>query len=51
MHALSTEVGVLGTCAEICTLLEDKTDKIIGEVCDILCDIVGAKEFMDLVEK
>ena len=53
MHAISTDAGVLRTCAAICTIVEDKTggNKVIGEVCDILCDIVGADEFMKLVEK
>ncbi|KAK7504838.1 hypothetical protein BaRGS_00003866, partial [Batillaria attramentaria] len=44
--------GVVGTCGELCQLLEEKTNnKALGAVCNILCDIVGIEEFIKLIEK
>ncbi|CAL1529115.1 unnamed protein product [Lymnaea stagnalis] len=45
-------LGVVGTCADICNLLQQKTgSEILGAVCNILCDIEGVNEFVKLVEK
>ncbi|XP_064603681.1 countin-1-like [Liolophura sinensis] len=44
--------GVVGTCGELCQLLEQKTgSQALGAVCDILCDVVGIEEFIKLIEK
>lgn len=44
--------GVVGTCGALCNALAQKTgSQILGAVCDVLCDYVGFKEFVDLVEK
>ncbi|KAK0060817.1 countin-1 [Biomphalaria pfeifferi] len=45
-------MGVVGTCADICGLVEQKTgSEVLGAVCNILCDIAGVEEFVKLVEK
>jgi len=44
--------GVVGGCSEICGLLANKTgSSTLGSVCDILCDIVGVREFANLIQK
>jgi hypothetical protein len=44
--------GVVGGCADICNVLAEKTgSKVAGEVCMILCAVVGVKEFIAIVEK
>merc|ERR1712113_232370 len=41
--------GVIGGCADLCGKLKGgKTEKA---VCDILCDIVGIKEFIKLIDE
>jgi hypothetical protein len=45
-------VGVLGSCGDLCSILAKTTDKPwLGAVCDILCDIAGIEEFINLIEK
>lgn len=49
---LCLDAGVVGGCGELCQLLADKTNSsLIGTVCDLLCDYVGIKEFIDLIQK
>jgi hypothetical protein len=44
------EGGVVGTCGVLCHALAQKTgSQALGAVCDILCDVVGIKEFIKLV--
>ena len=43
---------MVGGCEELCQLLAEKTgSKTAGEVCTILCAVVGVKEFIALIEK
>ena len=43
---------MVGGCADICNVLAEKTgSKVAGEVCMILCAVVGVKEFIAIVEK
>ena len=47
-----TDAGVVGTCGELCGILaKDVNSKVVGEVCNILCDVVGVEEFVKLIEK
>ena len=41
-------VGVLGTCAKLCSYLPQKTEQT---VCNLLCDVVGIELFIKLVKK
>ncbi|BFZ06971.1 hypothetical protein BsWGS_10010 [Bradybaena similaris] len=44
--------GIVGSCEVLCSALEQKTgSKVIGAVCNILCDIEGIKEFVKLIEQ
>lgn len=46
---LQEEIDV---CGDICQILEDKTGKkALGVICNILCDAVGIKEFIDVIQK
>ncbi len=45
-----TDTGVVGGCGELCSLLPTSS-KVAIEACDILCDLVGIKEFIALIEK
>ncbi len=48
----SSEVGVVGGCAKICTALEEKVNiELVGTLCDIVCDIEGVEEFVKIVQK
>jgi hypothetical protein len=39
-------------CGVLCHALAQKTgSQALGAVCDILCDVVGIKEFIKLVQK
>ena len=43
---------MVGGCADLCGVLADKTgSKLAGEVCEVLCVIVGIKEFVKIVEE
>jgi len=45
-------VGVLGSCADLCGTLAKVTNlQWLGAVCDILCDIAGIEEFVNIIEK
>ncbi|XP_041354573.1 countin-3-like [Gigantopelta aegis] len=45
-------VGVIGSCSKLCTMVEQKTgSQIIGVVCDIGCDFLGIDEFVKLIQK
>lgn len=44
--------GVVGSCTELCNLLAEKVgSKTVGEVCDILCTIVGVELFIKIIEE
>jgi hypothetical protein len=44
--------GVIGGCADLCSLLDEKVhSKLIETVCNLVCDYVGVKTFIDLIEK
>ncbi|CAG5114757.1 unnamed protein product [Candidula unifasciata] len=44
--------GIVGSCGVLCNALEQKTgSKVIGAVCNILCDIAGIKEFIKIIEQ
>lgn len=46
------QVGVVGSCAEICAYAEKTTgSKLVGVVCDALCDVAGIEEFIKIIEK
>lgn len=39
--------AVLGSCGKLCGALENATNsKPLGEVCNVLCDVVGIKDFI-----
>ncbi|XP_004365279.1 countin2 [Capsaspora owczarzaki ATCC 30864] len=45
-------VGVIGSCGEVCGLLTNRThSRAEGLVCDLLCDYVGITEFIKAIEK
>ena len=47
-----SDAGVVGGCREVCGLLANKTgSSTLGTVCTILCDIVGVREFANLIQK
>ena len=47
-----TDVGVVGGCADLCEMLANKTNSEAAEVaCNILCDLVGIKEFINIINK
>jgi len=42
----------IDACGDVCGALADKTgSQVIGVVCTLLCDIVGIKEFVNIVNK
>ena len=41
-------VGIVGTCGELCGLLPLQLEAV---ACNLLCDIVGIKEFINIIEK
>lgn len=46
------DAGVVGGCADLCGMLENKTgSKIAGIACNLLCDYVGITEFIKIVEE
>ena len=42
------DVGVVGGCGDLCQKLENKDASL---ACNILCDLVGVKEFIAIIEK
>jgi len=40
-------LGVIGSCAEVCSLLPNKYE---ADACDLICDYVGIEEFIRLIE-
>lgn len=57
MHAkivifLCVDIGVVGGCGELCQVVADKTgSKYAGLACNLLCDIVGVREFIKIIEE
>ena len=51
--ACIVDIGVVGGCEELCALLMNKTGggNLPDEVCNVLCDIVGIKEFIAIIEE
>ncbi|KAL4237230.1 hypothetical protein ACF0H5_001949 [Mactra antiquata] len=46
------QVGVVDSCGDLCQAFADKIgNKAIGFVCTILCDVVGVKEFVNIIQK
>ena len=46
------DVGVVGSCGDLCGILaQDTNSQVVGTVCDLLCSIVGVKEFIQLIDK
>lgn len=47
------DVGVVGGCTELCSLLAEKLDNstIVDAACELLCAYVGIKEFINIIEK
>ena len=47
-----SDVGIVGTCGDLCQLLEQKTgSQALGVACDLLCDIVGIREFVNIINE
>ncbi|KAK3774916.1 hypothetical protein RRG08_007273 [Elysia crispata] len=45
-------MGVVGTCGQLCQLLAEKTgSQLLGAACTILCDIEGVQEFVKLIQE
>ena len=42
---------VIAGCGDLCGELAKETDKLVGEVCDLLCVAVGIDEFIRIIEK
>lgn len=46
------QVGVVGSCGDLCSAVADKTgSQALGVVCNLLCDIAGIDEFINLINK
>ncbi|XP_045164928.2 countin-1-like [Mercenaria mercenaria] len=46
------QVGVVDSCGDLCQAFADKIgNQAIGFVCTILCDVVGVKEFVNIIQK
>lgn len=44
-------LGVIGECSKVCTYIADKIgSQVAGVVCNLLCDYVGIKEFVKIIE-
>ena len=43
--------GIAGSCGEVCEALAKRTSKLTGEICDVLCLIVGIDEFIRIIER
>ena len=47
-----SEVGVIDSCGDLCQVLADKSgSQALGVVCTLLCDVVGVKEFVNIINK
>ncbi|CAF1004410.1 unnamed protein product [Brachionus calyciflorus] len=45
-------VGVIGECSQLCNYVAQKVgSEIVDVVCNLLCDFVGIKEFITIIEK
>ena len=45
-------IGVVGECSTICSYVAQKIgSEVVGVVCNLLCDFVGIKEFIAIIEK
>ena len=42
---------IIDGCGDLCGELAKRTDKLVGEICDILCVVVGIDEFIKILEK
>ena len=48
----SSDAGVIGSCGELCHLLEMKVNStVVDVVCNVLCDAIGVTEFIKIVKK
>ena len=51
-HFPRADAGVVGGCADLCGILANKTNsQAAGIACNLLCDVVGIKEFINIIEK
>jgi len=46
-----SDSGIINGCGDLCGELAKRTDKLVGEICDILCVAVGIDEFIKIIEK
>ena len=48
-----SDAGVVGGCEQLCSLLDKEVDnnQLVDVVCNLLCDYVGIKEFINIIEK
>ena len=52
MKIIFLDAGVVGGCGELCGLLEKEVpSQLINVACNLLCDYVGIKEFIAMIEK
>ena len=52
MKTFFLDAGVVGGCSELCGLLEKEVpSELVGVVCNLLCDFVGIKEFIAIIQK
>ena len=43
---------MVGGCADLCGILAQKVNnQYAGIICNILCDVVGVKEFIKIIEE
>ena len=51
-HFPCVDAGVVGGCADLCGILANKTNsQAAGIACNLLCDVVGIKEFINIIER
>ena len=43
--------GIAGSCGDVCKELAKRTNTLTGEVCDVLCLLVGIDEFIKVLER
>ena len=52
MKTFFLDAGVVGGCADLCALLQKEVpSQLVGVACNLLCDFVGIKEFVAMIEK
>ena len=49
-----SDIGVVGGCGELCSIVANKFangNQVVDTVCSLLCDIVGIKEFIKIIQE